>query len=53
MVKVPVEVGDKIEHETRFYIPPWSLLPSPGNQLSAPLAIDNSLHCVMDMVFPR
>jgi predicted transposase YbfD/YdcC len=46
------ETGDKIEHETRFYITSSSL---PASQMG-PLvrdhwAVENSLHWVMDMVF--
>ena len=46
------ELGDKIEHETRFYITSSSL---PASQMG-PLvrdhwAVENSLHWVMDMVF--
>ena len=46
------ELGDKIEHETRFYITSLSL---PASQMG-PLvrdhwAVENSLHWVMDMVF--
>lgn len=46
------ELGDKIEHETRFYITSSSM---PASQMG-PLvrdhwAVENSLHWVMDMVF--
>ena len=46
------ELGDKIEHETRFYITSLSV---PASQMG-PLvrdhwAVENSLHWVMDMVF--
>ena len=46
------ELGDKIEHETRFYI---TSLSAPASQMG-PLvrdhwAVENSLHWVMDMVF--
>jgi len=46
------ELGEKIEHETRFYITSSSL---PASQMG-PLvrdhwAVENSLHWVMDMVF--
>ena len=52
MVDSRREPGDKIEHETRFYITSLSL---PASQMG-PLvrdhwAVENSLHWVMDMVF--
>jgi predicted transposase YbfD/YdcC len=52
MVDSRRELGDKIEHETRFYITSLSV---PASQM-APLvrdhwAVENSLHWVMDMVF--
>ena len=52
MVDSRRELGDKIEHETRFYITSSSL---PASQMG-PLvrdhwAVENSLHWVMDMVF--
>jgi predicted transposase YbfD/YdcC len=52
MVDSRRELGDKIEHETRFYITSSSV---PASQMG-PLvrdhwAVENSLHWVMDMVF--
>ena len=52
MVDSRRELGDKIEHETRFYITSLSV---PASQMG-PLvrdhwAVENSLHWVMDMVF--
>jgi len=52
MVDSRRERGDKIEHETRFYI---TSLSAPASQMG-PLvrdhwAVENSLHWVMDMVF--
>jgi predicted transposase YbfD/YdcC len=52
MVESTREVGDKIEHETRFYITSLVLLAHLlGPIVRSHWAIENSLHWVMDMVF--
>ena len=46
------EIGDKIKHETRFYITSLVLLASfLGPIVRSHWAIENSLHWVMDMIF--
>lgn len=46
------ETGDKIEHETRFYITSLVLLANlVGPIIRSHWAIENSLHWVLDMVF--
>ena len=46
------EIGDKIEHETRFYITSLVLMASLlGPIVRSHWAIENSLHWVMDMIF--
>ena len=46
------EIGDKIEHETRFYITSLMLLAHLlGPIIRSHWAIENSLHWVMDMIF--
>jgi predicted transposase YbfD/YdcC len=52
MVESTREVGDKIEHETRFYITSlvW-LAHQLGPVIRSHWTIENSLHWVMDMIF--
>ena len=52
MVESTREIGDKIEHETRFYITSlvW-LAHQLGPAIRSHWAIENSLHWVMDMIF--
>jgi len=52
MVESTREIGDKIEHETRFYITSlvW-LAHQLGPVIRSHWAIENSLHWVMDMIF--
>jgi len=46
------EIGDKIEHETRFYITSLVLLANlVGPIIRSHWAVENSLHWVLDMVF--
>jgi len=46
------EIGDKIEHETRFYITSLVLLANAiGPIIRSHWAVENSLHWVMDMIF--
>jgi predicted transposase YbfD/YdcC len=46
------EIGDKIEHETRFYITSLVLLANAiGPIVRSHWAVENSLHWVMDMIF--
>ena len=52
MVESTRESGDKIEHETRFYITSLTLLAVHiAAFVRAHWAVENSLHWVMDMVF--
>jgi len=52
MVESRREIGDRIEHETRFYITSLVLLAHQlGPVIRSHWAIENSLHWVMDMVF--
>lgn len=52
MVDSTREIGDKIEHETRFYITSlvW-LAHQLGPAIRSHWAIENSLHWMMDMIF--
>jgi predicted transposase YbfD/YdcC len=52
MVESTREMGDKIEHETRFYITSlvW-LAHQLGPVIRSHWAIENSLHWIMDMIF--
>src|SRR5262245_44057514 len=53
MVESTREIGDKIERETRFYITSLVWLASHlGPAIRSHWAVENSLHWVMDMVFP-
>ena len=46
------EIGDKLEHETRFYITSLVLLAHLlGPIVRSHWAVENSLHWVMDMIF--
>ena len=52
MVQSTREIGDKIEHETRFYITSLALMASLiGPYIRDHWAVENSLHWVLDMVF--
>ena len=52
MVESTREIGDKIEHETRFYITSLAWLACQlGPVIRSHWAIENSLHWVMDMIF--
>ena len=52
MVESTREIGDKVEHETRFYITSLTLLAvHVAAFVRAHWAVENSLHWVMDMAF--
>jgi predicted transposase YbfD/YdcC len=52
MVESTREIGDKTEHETRFYITSLVWMASQlGPVIRSHWAVENSLHWVMDMTF--
>ena len=52
MVESTREIGDKTEHETRFYITSLVWMASQlGPVIRSHWAVENSLHWVMDMIF--